>query len=91
MIFFSSSNVNFRLPTTFFKYLLHKAISRSQKSPCHGAFDKLKSHDIPLLEQNVCVSSAENTFALSEITPLAHPCLAIDVRKLLIRIFVLPS
>ena len=72
----------------FFKHLLHKPISRSQKPPCHGTFNKLKSHDKALLEQNVCVSSAENTLALSEITTLGHPRLTINVRKLLIGVFV---
>ena len=84
----NSSNVNFLLPTTFFKHLLHNETKLSQKPPCQVALAKLKPQDKPLFEQNACVSSAVNTFPLSDMTFLGHPHLAINVRKLLINIFV---
>ena len=50
-------------------YLLNNETSLSQKPPCQGAFTKLKPQDIPLFEQNICVSS---TCPLSDMTFLEH-------------------
>ena len=87
IIFCNSSNVNFLLPTTYFKHLLRKETSFSQKPSCQGALAKLKPQDKPFLEENACVSSAVNTFPLLDMTFLGHPRLAINVRKLFINVF----